>query len=287
MIRVILIVALLLVPSLCHAQRRCVTPQRVVVANSHVVPQAVAAVAPVVVAQDVPDVYVVQNNNPAPLVAQGNTLYRSGGVGLQSAVLPFFDPNAYFQQELELQRAANQTAAMRVDRTNALVERIAALQAPALETFARGQAASMVLSAAGLDDPTSQAQSLGVVITRDSSGQVVVTQISPDQAQAVAQGQYQRTSQVQASDAPVSSAWPVTQQFCGSCHGQNRGTPPSGGFYIGDTEMVASVMRDEWFALTNAVSNGTMPPASSPQPSREQRAQILDELQQIISKYPE
>jgi hypothetical protein len=43
-------------------------------------------------------------------------------------------------------------------------------------------------------------------------------------------------------------------------------------------------MRREWFKITNRVATlRDMPPANEPQPSQQQRAAILNELEKLIS----
>ena len=236
------------------------------------------------------DVYVVQNNNPAPLVAQGATSYTA--TGYQAAVLPFFDPNAYFEQELQLHKAAERTAALRAERTAALVEKVVQLQAPAVEAVARGQAAAAVLRAAGLDPAHNRGGPTGVLISRDAAGRVTVTQIDPQTAQAVVKKTTVATQRtvtrrtkpaVNARGIGTTGTYPTVAEYCGKCHGTDR-NPPSGGYYIGDSPAVARVLRDTWFELTRRVSDGSMPPAGSPQPSREEKVAIINEIEQMILK---
>ena len=237
-------------------------------------------VAPVV---EKTDVFVVQNNNPAPLVAQGSTLYSAAPTSYQGAVLPFFDPNAYFEQELQLQRAADQTAALRAERTAKLVEKIAELQAPAIQKLATGQAAALVLKAAGLDPQHNKGGSSGVVVTRDANGKVIVVPLDPAVAKSIA-AKTTSTSTVtvkQTIRSGNSGKYPAVTKFCGKCHGTQR-SDPDGGFYIGEGKEVARVMKQEWFKITRKVTTGAMPPPSSPQPSQDEKAQILNEIEQMI-----
>ncbi len=231
-----------------------------------------------------PDVYVVQNNNPAPLVAQGNTLYQS--VGYQSAVLPFFDPNSYFEQELQLHKAADVTAALRSERTASLVERIVALQTPAIERIAAGQAAQMVLRASGLDPRHNSASASGVVISRNADGIVTVTQIDPVRARAYAAGAATSitTTTRRLARIATNGSYPMLTQFCAKCHGTQNASPKAG-FYLGDSDAVARVMRDNWFKITKRVSKGSMPPAKAPQPTKEQRRAVLNDIESIITKH--
>lgn len=167
-----------------------------------------------------PDVFVVQNNYPQPLVGQGNTLYQSNG--FQSALLPFLDPNRYFEQEIQLIRAADATNAIRSQRASVLLERVIEIQAPAVERLAAGQAAQMVLQAAGLDPshntggPTQQA----VVINRDAAGRLQVLPLNAEQYKRLETTTTRITEEIgvtadaQANAAPVS----LVVQHCGRCH---------------------------------------------------------------------
>lgn len=266
--------SLALLATTAHATQPCVTHG---VAYNAVANHAVSYAAPAAVAAPT-NVYVVNNAaHPAPLVAQGNTLY-SASSSYQAATLPFLDPNNYFQQELQLQRDAASASAQRSERTAALVERIVGLQAPAAQTLAKGQAAQAVLHAAGLTLPTAPGHMQGVVVTRDAHGAVRVVPLTPEQAAQAATTTPE--PEVAANNAP-GGVYPLTTQFCGKCHGTAK-TNPGGGFYLGTGAGITPVMRAEWFKITKRISDGTMPPASSPQPTDQQRAKILDELERMI-----
>lgn len=234
-------------------------------------------VAPLVVEEfavaDVPDVYVIQNNTPVPLIAQGSTGYVANTYG--NNVLPLFDPNVYFQQELSLIRAADQTAAVRAQRTSALVERVVALQAPAVERLAAGDAAAKILQAAGLADARGVVGNTNsVVIKTTPDGQLVVEPVTIP-APSVPGGVGSKAQQ-----APPGTL-SLVKTYCAACHGQGLQNP-KGGFYIGPGKDVSRVLRAEWFSVTNKVSAGTMPPQGSPQPTNEERAGILNEIESLI-----
>ena len=224
------------------------------------------------------NVYVIQNSYPAPLVPSGGTQYASTG-SYQSIVGNLLDPNAYFAQELALLKAANDTNALRAERSSQLFQRVAELQAPYAEKLATGAAAKMVLDAAGLNSATQQQTSNAVVIRRDEYGKLQVSQLSPEQIAAMGGKQ---------PDAPAppepGGKYPLLGQFCSSCHGLNLAEPKSG-FYLGDDPAVAKSMREKFFGITQQLRSGKMPPASSPQPTNEQRAGILDEIEQIVLQH--
>lgn len=252
----------------------------------------VAAVAAPVQSITQTDVYVVQNNAATPLVAQGTSAIVSNG-GYQSQVLPLFDPNRYVSQRLELQKAVNATGAIENERTSNLVERLVALQAPAVERLAAGQAAQMVLNAAGLSEPNQQAQSSAVVIT-NRNGVIQTMQLAPDQVQALTSQITTTTSKFTQSItttpaaplAQVQGKYPMLTQFCGKCHGIDV-AQPKGGLYLGDDPNVVKEMRAKWFNVTDAVSSGSMPPATAPQPTQEQKVALLNEMQAIIKAAPQ
>lgn len=228
---------------------------------------------------DQPDVFVIQNNNPAALVPQGDTLARVGVGGYQTAAIPFFDPTSYFSQEQELIKAAEQTQLLRIQSTQQLMQKVLELQAPSLEIAARGQAASAILSAAGLNQSLQTQSVQGVVITRDQNGQVQVLQLDTHQVQQylqhphpVLKQPYQPTPQQNVS---------LVATYCYQCHGTQKASP-SGGLYLGNTPEILDVMRQEKNSIINRVKDGTMPPAGAPSPSPQERQALLAELQQLL-----
>lgn len=229
---------------------------------------------------DQPDVFVIQNNNPATLVPQGDTLARVGVGGYQAAAVPFFDPTAYFSQEQELIKAAEQTQLLRIQGTQQLLQKVLELQAPSLEIAARGQAASAILSAAGLNNSLQTSSVQGVVITRDQAGQVQVLNLSPQEVQQYLQ---QPAQQQQQPTQPVPQQQTVSllATYCYNCHGTQKASP-SGGLYLGTTPEILDVMKREKASLINRVKDGTMPPAGSPQPSPQEREGLIAELQQLL-----
>ncbi len=70
-----------------------------------------------IVENEKPDVFIIDNNFPAPLQHS-----------FQKTIIPLFDPNNYFEQELQLQKAAQQAAVLRSERISKLVQRIMELQ---------------------------------------------------------------------------------------------------------------------------------------------------------------
>lgn len=237
---------------------------------------------------DQPDVFVVQNNNPAPIAAQGETVYRSGVAlgGYQQTALPLFDPQSYFSQSIELAKAVNQTAALQSQRTDALVDRLLTAQSATVETLARGEAAARVLQAAGIATVGQPSQQpLGVVITRDQAGQLQVAQLAPSEA---ARYSVQVNSNVSAASGRESasargvaeaSQLPTVSRFCGACHGEQLAAP-RGSLYLGTSPRSVRVIRDELQAIIDRASSD-MPPADSPQPTPQERAQIVAELTSV------
>ena len=230
---------------------------------------------------DQPDVFVVQNNNPAPIAAQGETVYRSGVAlgGYQQTALPLFDPQSYFSQSIELAKAVNQTAALQSQRTDALVDRLLTAQSATVETLARGEAAARVLQAAGIATVGQlQAQSLGVVITRDQAGQLQVLQLAPEAAEAYASRattrQQAAAEQPQPGEATPSA--PLIAKFCGACHGPQLASP-RGSLYLDARPQSVRVIAAEFGMIRDRLLSD-MPPADSPQPTQAERQAMLAEL---------
>jgi hypothetical protein len=125
-------------PSLASACNRCGRAQCIyaakVVAPVH---HAAAVVAVPHVKQA--DVFIVNNVYPGqPLVPQGQSLYSGGQPSYNTGALPFYDPNRHIAGALELQKAMAQTLSQANSETNALSQRFWELQAPTVETVARG-----------------------------------------------------------------------------------------------------------------------------------------------------
>lgn len=229
-----------------------------------------------------PDVFVVQNNYPAPLVAQGATQYLSNG-GYQAAVLPLLDPNQYFSQEMQLIKAATETQALRTERTASLFQKTMELQSSTVERLAAGQAAQMVLQASGLDPAHNTAGGENaVVISRNAQGLIQVLPLSGAQAQQLVSSKLSRPIGNAAVTRPNNSATPLLEQFCFKCHGLDVAQPKAG-FYLGADVEVAKKMKDSFYKITRMVANHKMPPADSAQPTDQERAGILNEVEAIIA----
>lgn len=249
-----------------------------------------AVVAPVYAAPSVSNVYVIQSNSPQPLVGQGLSAYSSNG-GYQSTVLPYYDPTAFLSQSLSLVKAGQDAASLAFSQANSHSQRVVELQAPAVERLAAGQAASQVLKSAGLDPAhNTSGGSTGFFISRGSDGQMQVMPLQTAEIQQLTQRlstQTTITKSIASTPAPQpgnTEPMSLLGQFCAGCHGLDVAAP-KGGFYIGDDRDVAKTMRDKFFSITQHVAvKKTMPPANQPQPTDEQRAAILDEIQGIILK---
>lgn len=238
-------------------------------------------VAPVVAAAPASqNVYVIQNSYPAPLVGQGTSAVVSNG-GYQSLTLPLFDPTAYFSQSLQLIKAANDTNALQHERTSALVQRVAELQAPTVERIAAGQAASQVLKAAGLDPAhNASGQASAVVISRNSDGQVQVLPLESGEAAKITARLSTTTTitGVMSSPAPPQAAagdYPLFAKFCASCHGTQLAAP-KGGIFLGDDLNVATTMHNRWRNIEKEINSGRMPKGGPPLTDDEKRGVALE-----------
>lgn len=263
----------------------------------------VQQVAPVVAAPIVAtptNVYVVNNSYPQPLVAGGSTAVVSNG-GLQSQLLPLFDPDRYLSARIELKKADALYAAQESAQLHGLVGQLAALQAPAVEKIAAGQAAiaaGQALSLALKATTSTAPQSSGYVLKPDGAGGMSVQALTEPQLAAltatvstatVTTGVIPSTPgaaptplpQIPQAQPPTPGKFPLLQKFCGACHG--TGVPaPKGGFFLGDDDNVARSMRERFFDVVDSIDTKKMPPAASPQPTDEERAGILNEIQSII-----
>lgn len=239
---------------------------------------------PVVAATPIVNTYVINNTYPSPLVAGGSTAVVSNG-GYQSQTLPLFDPDRYLSARIELKKADALYAAQDSQQLNSLVDRIATLQAPAVERLAAaqqvsaaGQAVSLAIKATNTGAP----QSTGYVIKPDGTGGMQVQPLTATQIEqlTVTTTTTQSVTTPQAATAPATK-FPMLSQFCAKCHGTELATP-KGGFFLGDDDNVAKSMRDRWFDITRSVSKGSMPPADAPQPTQAERAALLNEIESII-----
>lgn len=261
--------------SACH---RCGRSQCVYAAQS-------AYVAPVVATPTV-NTYVINSNYPAPLVAGGTSAVVSTG-GYQSQVLPLFDPQTYLSSSIELQKAVNGTMSLAFQQGNALAQRSLELQAPAVERLAAGQAASMVLQAAGLEPgngSTATAQSF--VFRRESNGAFHMEPLTTEQVERITLKVEAGTSAAGSPTATPDAVstdekFPLVAKFCAKCHGPDLASP-KGGVYLGDSDNAAKWQRDNFFEIVQQIKTGSMPPASSPQPTQDERAGLLSEFESII-----
>ena len=252
-----------------------------------------------IVATPVVNTYVINGGQyPAPLVAGGSTAYQSLGASYQATTLPLFDPQQYLSQSLELQKAVNGTLGLASQQANGLAQRFAELQAPAVERIAAGQAASMVLNAAGLDPQAPPSGPRSFVVHQEGAS----VRVEPLTAEQMAKITVRATIETKAeggggkaegnSETPpagsaetISAAkYPMLGMFCARCHGLDQ-AQPKGGIFLGDDDNTARWMRENFFAITQAVaSKQNMPPAGARQPTREERALLMNEVESIVSQ---
>lgn len=239
------------------------------------------AVAPVTQYKS-PDVFVVQNNYPAPngaaalLAQQGSTVYQGG---YQSAAQAYaLNPADVIRQASELTKAAQLLAGDGLKGFNQVASTALALQASSAEPLIKSKAAVDVLNAAGLSQQLTQPQSLAIRISRGSDGQWQVTQADPAAVSERLEVKVEPKSPApmvtpEVEIQPASSAKPsVINAKCGSCHGLNL-TEPKGGIYLGSEHKLncKAVLR----SLT-LIKADKMPKDSKLTP--EEKGAILDEL---------
>jgi mono/diheme cytochrome c family protein len=232
----------------------------------------------------VPDtsVFVIQNNHPQPLVRQGDTRYVSD---YRSGLLPWFDPDPFFAQEQALQKAGSDTQLLRHARYNDMLQSYLAHEAPAKQRIAAGQAAEMVLSAAGLSPEGSAGGQDAFVISRDSQGVLSVQSLTTEQVRGLRVPDIRGLEDIAQPDSSTPAAGGLIGRYCGQCHGLDVASPKKG-LFLGDDTNVSATMREKWFSITSAIKSGAMPPSDSVnQPTDNERVQIVDELRAIIFKY--
>lgn len=224
------------------------------------------------------DVYIINSlNYPAPLVGGGTTSYRSASY--QDAASILLDPNLYFSQEQQLIQAAQDANALRTEKSLALFQRVAELQAPVAEKLATGQAAKMILEASGLSQNQTSQES-GLIINRDSYGRLIISRLSQSQIEQL------NTHVAEKVEKPTEPApggkYPLLTQYCSKCHGVSLAQPKAS-LYLGDDANVAKAMRAKFFDIESAVKDTKkMPPAESPQPTDAERDGIIREIRAVI-----
>jgi len=74
---------------------------------------------------------------------------------------------------------------------------------------------------------------------------------------------------------------PLVTRYCGSCHG---GAEPEAGISFARYQTEADVLMDRqtWERTFHLVENGTMPPADNPQPTPDEKAKLLEYLEQVL-----
>ena len=79
---------------------------------------------------------------------------------------------------------------------------------------------------------------------------------------------------------------PLTEQFCGKCHGAKNG---AAGVHLTDYADVAAVQRDPatWRKVLTQLRDRTMPPKSASQPTEAQRQQMRDDITLALNRTPE
>lgn len=95
-------------------------------------------------------------------------------------------------------------------------------------------------------------------------------------------GSTKRASQAAEPEKPKAAydvaVAPVVKKYCGECHG---GDEPEAGISFARYPDEAAMLKDRktWERTFDMISNGTMPPADSPQPTAEEKAKLLDFLE--------
>lgn len=235
--------------------------------------QAVAAVV------QQPDVFVVQNNYPAPIAAQGQTVY-----GYQSAVSAYsVNPAEVLRQAAALSQAATATAQLGLTGFNQTAQTQLTLQAQITEPLARGHAASQVLSAAGLSQPFTQQQSLALRIYQDGNQWKVEQQAAPHVNARIEASVGNGVQPVQ--PRPSGEPPPIPQQErstsvvaqkCAKCHGLDKAEPKGGLFLDAGHGINCDSFREAIKRVKSSDPAIRMPPDGGLTP--QEAGDLLDEL---------
>jgi hypothetical protein len=225
-----------------------------------------------------PDVFVVQNNYPQPIAAQGNTVY-----GYQTAVSAYaVNPAELFRQAQGLAQASTATTQLAITGFNQMANTQLTLQAQITEPLARGHAASQVLSAAGLSQPFNQQQqqSLALRIYSDTNGQWKVEQQVNAQIEASVGNGVQPVQPAPTRDPPSipsgEQSNSMVAQKCARCHGLTKTEPKGGVFLDAGHRVNCDIFRE---AIRRIKSNDPairMPPDGGLTPL--EAGELLDEL---------
>lgn len=212
-----------------------------------------------------PEVFVVQNNYPAPLAPQGSTVY-----GYQAAAAAYHvDPAEVLRQSAELTKAASLTAQIGLNGFHDTARTQLSLQASITEPLARGQAAAQVLDAAGFrNQAVQQSQSLALRVYSEG-GKWKVEQAEAEQVNAKIEA---KVTSRPAGPAANNTTSMLTQK-CASCHGLQLAEPKGGLFIDAGHKLDSSVITES----IRLVKTGEMP-KGGPALSDQEKGMILDEL---------
>ncbi len=225
--------------------------------------------APVAYQAPSTNVYVVQQNYPQPLVAQGSSLVY--GQGLQSQMLPYYDPNIVASGTMEVTKALAAMIPLTLERSQAFSERMVSYQSKSFNVTATGNAAALALTAAAAPQGLTAASTTGIAIKTDAYGKVTLEPL-PAAAPTPA-------PEFTPTPDQISTNYPVVQANCAKCHGVEV-AQPGGGLYLGDDPQVAAAMKTRWFDLSTAVDTGKMPKGHTM--TQPDKIAVLNELAAMI-----
>lgn len=237
------------------------------VVNHHVPVQHVAAVV------KAPDVFIVNNQYPAPIAAQGATVYAPGQAQAYSAFT--FNPNEFARQSAELAKAAGATFQLGLTGYNSVAQTQLALQAQIAEPLARGQGAAQVLAAAGFSQPGTVQQSYALKITTQPGGQPKVEIMDPGQVNARIEASIgTAVAPVPSQETQSAGTNSMIAQKCARCHGLNLTEPKKGVFIDAGHKLDCDVALESIFRVESADADFKMPPDIVLTPDEIQRLKI-------------
>lgn len=236
--------------------------------------KAVPVVKAIPVAQRQDQVIVIQNNNPLPIAAQGQSYYSSS---YQLAAAQYaVDPAVVLQQAYQLTQGAQTLAAAGLTGFESIATTQLHAQASVTERLAKGIAAEKVLQAADLDTAhIQQSQTLALQIYRDASGKWQVEGVSPKEAAEVTKSVVP-TPPTQEQPTPTSS---ILATRCAKCHGLQLASPKAGVYLDGGHPLSGALIVKS----LQQVRDDKMP-KDEPKLSAQEKGQLMEELLGLLKE---
>jgi len=240
-----------------------------------------------------PNILVVQNSYPAPIAAQGNTVYSYQQASTQYSV----SPAELFRQAADFSRASIQSSQLAVNGYNQLASTQLQLQSRLNEPLIRSAAAIQLLEAAGLSQSApAQRSSISLRIYQESNGNWRVDQ---QQQSSDPNSPIQADGKSQQSSSPIQAPYfqkgqqtqlqsnSVISSRCLKCHSSTL-TEPKGELVL-DRAISPEIFREAIIRIKSNDPKVRMPPDGSLTPG--EAGEVLNELlelsQPVAAQLPE